>query len=192
MIPRKQWPAIEFGEKRAITHDEHCRIVSLENNPERRAFYELCWHLGGSQMDVVTLLAEDIDWEQRTITYSRNKSASPAVVFVDAKLERVLRSRSAAGPLFPVFSRLTSAHRATEFARACHRAGVEGVSLHSYRYAWAERAKACGYPERFAQEALGHNSAAVHRAYAKKAQVKLPSLEEYENKIVPLPTAAGI
>ena len=36
------------------------------------------------------------------------------------------------------------------------------------------------YPERFAQEALGHNSKAVHRAYAKNAQMKLPSLEEYE------------
>jgi hypothetical protein len=34
--------------------------------------------------------------------------------------------------------------------------------------------------------ALGHNSKAVHRAYAKKAQVTLPPLEEYEQKIVPL------
>ena len=51
-----------------------------------------------------------------------------------------------------------------------------------YRYAWAERAKVCGYPERFAQEALGHNSKAVHRAYAKKALMKLPSLEEYEQR----------
>jgi hypothetical protein len=33
-----------------------------------------------------------------------------------------------------------------------------------------------GYPERFAQEALGHNSKAVHRAYARKAKVELPSL----------------
>ena len=49
-------------------------------------------------------------------------------------------------------------------------------------YAWAERAKSCGYPERFAQEALGHSSKAVHRAYAKKAQVSLPPLEEYERK----------
>jgi hypothetical protein len=57
--------------------------------------------------------------------------------------------------------------------------------LHSYRYAWAERAKTAGYPERFAQLALGHNSKAVHRAYAKKAQVTLPPLEEYEQKIVP-------
>ncbi len=36
------------------------------------------------------------------------------------------------------------------------------------------------YPERFAQLALGHNSKAVHRAYARKAQVTLPPLEDYE------------
>jgi hypothetical protein len=50
------------------------------------------------------------------------------------------------------------------------------------KYAWAERAKTCGYPERFAQEALGHNSKAVHRAYAKRALMKIPSLEDYEKK----------
>ncbi|HTV41814.1 MAG TPA: hypothetical protein VMF08_14625 [Candidatus Sulfotelmatobacter sp.] len=35
-----------------------------------------------------------------------------------------------------------------------------------------------------AQEALGHNSKAVHRAYARKAKVELPPLGEYERKIV--------
>ena len=58
------------------------------------------------------------------------------------------------------------------------------MTLHSYRYAWVERAKSCGYPERFAQEALGHNSVAVHRAYAKRAKMKLPSLEEYEKQAI--------
>jgi hypothetical protein len=43
-----------------------------------------------------------------------------------------------------------------------------------------------GYPERFAMQALGHSSKAIHRAYSRKAQVKLPPLEEYEKKIVPL------
>jgi hypothetical protein len=37
------------------------------------------------------------------------------------------------------------------------------------------------YPERFAQEALGHNSKAVHRA-SKHALMKLPSLQEYEER----------
>jgi len=49
-----------------------------------------------------------------------------------------------------------------------------------------------GYPERFAQLTLGHNSQAVHRAYAKNAQVTLPPLEDYEKnaaaaQIIPLP-----
>ncbi len=59
--------------------------------------------------------------------------------------------------------------RATEFASRCRQLGIKGVTLHSYRYAWAERAKVAGMPERFVQEALVHNSKAVHRAYAKRA-----------------------
>ena len=31
-------------------------------------------------------------------------------------------------------------------------------------------------------ENLGHNSKAVHRAYAKRALVKIPSLEDYEKE----------
>jgi hypothetical protein len=37
-----------------------------------------------------------------------------------------------------------------------------------------------GFPERFAQQALGHNSKAVHRAYAKHAEVTVPSLADWE------------
>src|SRR6266404_5832047 len=81
-------------------------------------------------------------------------------------------------------------HRSAEFRRRCRAAGISGVSLHSYRHAWAQRAKACGYPQRFAQEALGHNSRAVHEAYAKGALVLLPALDEYERiqatKVIPL------
>src|SRR5436189_4073153 len=91
---------------------------------------------------------------------------------------------------------MREAHRATEFARACRRLMIKGVTLHSYRYAWAERARTCGYPERFAQEALGHNSQAVHRSYAKRAQVRLPSLEQYERNaadenVIPIGPQAG-
>jgi integrase len=72
--------------------------------------------------------------------------------------------------------------RSTEFHQRCVGLKIKGVSLHSYRYAWAERAKAAGYPKRFAQEALGHKSKAMHRAYARKAKVELPSMSEYERQ----------
>jgi len=83
--------------------------------------------------------------------------------------------------LFPYLSSVRANDRATEFRSRCRQLGINGVTLHSYRYAWAERAKVAGYPERFAQEALGHNSKAVHRAYARHAQMKLPALEDYEH-----------
>ncbi|MFM7816225.1 MAG: hypothetical protein ACKPGI_04565 [Verrucomicrobiota bacterium] len=68
------------------------------------------------------------------------------------------------------------------------------MTLHSYRYAWAERAKSAGYPERFAQQALGHNSKAFHRAYACHAHVIIPSLGEHEKqaeaqRVIPFPAA---
>ena len=94
------------------------------------------------------------------------------------------------GVLFPKLTTISSNDRASRFRRHCHRAGVAGVTLHSYRYAWAERAKVVGMPERFAQAALGHNSKAIHRAYAKKAEIVVPSLEDYERKMVPMPVAA--
>jgi integrase len=184
IIPKRQWPPVKHREKRAITLEEHARIVAREGNPERRAFYELCWHLGGSQSDIAHLLAEDVDWEQGTISYSRRKTGSQAIVHFGSQVERILKSLPVVGPLFPSLSTVRESDRATEFKQRCKGLGIEGVTLHSYRYAWAERAKVCGYPERFAQQALGHNSKAVHRAYAKKAQVTIPSLEEYEQRHV--------
>ena len=69
------------------------------------------------------------------------------------------------GPLFPKISQLDAKDRAGEFRRRCRLWEIQDVTLHSYRYAWAERAEACGYPERFSQQALGHASkAATHPA----------------------------
>jgi len=36
--------------------------------------------------------------------------------------------------------------------------------------------------ERFAQQALGHNSKAVHHAYSKHAEVTVPSLDDWEKE----------
>ena len=49
VLPKLQWPAVQYKEKRAITAEEHQKITQREKNPELRAFYELLWHLGASQ-----------------------------------------------------------------------------------------------------------------------------------------------
>jgi len=43
------------------------------------------------------------------------------------------------GALFPKLSTFTANDRASRFRRRCHKAGVSGVTLHCYRYAWASR-----------------------------------------------------
>lgn len=192
VIPRRQWPAIHYKEKRAITFAEHQAIISQEKNQERKKFYELCWHLGGSQGDIASLKAEDVDWENRTVSFTRKKTGVPVILHLGDAALNTFKDLPGEGLLFPYVSRIRAGDRATEFKQRCRGLGIEGVSLHSYRYAWAQRAKVAGYPERFAQEALGHNSIAVHRAYAKKAKVKLPSLEEYERKVAPLPAAVNL
>lgn len=55
-----------------------------------------------------------------------------------------------------------------------------------------KRLKTVGMPERFAQQALGHSLKAFARAYSKKAKVIVPSLEDHERKIVPMPVAVNL
>jgi integrase len=180
LIPKRQWPAVRFKDKRAITFEEHQQIIAAEVNPERKALYQLCWHLGASQGDIANLKGEDVDWQNGTVSFVRKKTRVPVIVHLGAEALNVFKDLPAEGVLRPYLSGVRAGDRATEFRSRCRQLGITGVTLHSYRYAWAERAKIVGYPERFAQEALGHNSKAVHRAYAKRALMKIPSLEDYE------------
>jgi integrase len=157
----------------------------------------LLWEIGSSQSDAAALTDENIDWQTRSLTYFRMKTGEQAQLTISKKMAAILEQLPTIGALLPKISKTTDNGRSAEFYRRCKLLGIVGVSLHSYRYAWAERAKTCGYPERFAQAALGHNSQVEHRAYAKKAHVVIPTLEEYERKlaaagnvIVPMAAAA--
>jgi len=198
----RQWPSRKYKQKRGITWEEHRLLVDTEKDPEWKSLLELAWHVGAAQIDLVSLCAENVDWKTKTITYFRRKTSKPCVLRFGDEVAVILRNLPASGPLFVKLLELSSADRAARFLDRVERlgirkrseqAGIPSVSLHSYRYAWAERARAAGYPERYAQEALGHASAAIHRAYAKGVRVELPPLEEYERdkaKLVIMPEAA--
>jgi integrase len=172
LLPKKMWPKVVYQPKRAIKREEHQRIIEREKNAERRAFYTLCWHLAGSQGDIASLTNENIDRDSRTISYNRRKMKSregqkitPPLIRYGNEVTAVLQMLPQSGPLFP-------------YLRT-----VAAKDLHSYRYAWAERARKCGYPQRYAQEALGQNSKAVHFAYSKNAEVLVPSLDDWERQM---------
>jgi integrase len=196
ILAKRAWPKIRSQSKRALTAEEHAAVIASEQNPERRAYYELLYETGAAQTDAANLTAEDIDWQNGVLVYRRKKLgpfSEPCRLTIGKKLTTLLRSLPCSGDLFPNIKKSSAQHRAAEFRRRCRVAGISGVSLHSYRHSWAGRAKACGYPQRFAQEALGHSSHAVHEAYAKNAVVLCPSLDEYElvasKKMIRLPVA---
>jgi hypothetical protein len=186
VIPRLQWPKTVFKDKRATPAEEHAAIVLREQNSERQDFYELLWHPGAAQSDGACLRAEDLNWNTNTIYFTRKKLKSrgnlkPTLFRFCTDIEAVLKRRPAVGQLFPYLCTVRAGDRATEF-KQCDGLNIKGVSLHSYKYAWAERAFKCGFPERFAQQALGHNSKAVHRASAKHVEVTVPSLTDWEKE----------
>ena len=169
VLPKRLFPKIAYKDQRGITWDEHQRILEREGNPERRDFYELCWYFGGSQSDIASLQAGDLDYKRRGFSYDRLKtSKSERLPHRPQSLEGHPAPSAHGLRCFPISSTCAGGDRATEFKQRCEGLGIAGVTLHSYRYAWAERSADNGYPERYAQRVLGQNSKMVHRAYAKK------------------------
>ena len=198
ILAKRAWPKIRSQSKRAITAEEHAAVIASEKNPQRRAYYELLYETGAAQTDAANLTVENIDRTNGILVYHRKKlgpHSEPARLTIGRKLRTLLQSLPCFGDLFPNIKAASANHRSAEFRRRCRVAGITGISLHSYRHAWAQRAKACGYPQRFAQVALGHNSRAVHEAYAKGALVILPALDEYEQmqitKVIRLRSVSG-
>lgn len=183
IIPKKLWPNPKWNQRRAITAEEHEKIIAAETNLERRRYYEMLFLIGASQSDCAQLTAEHVNWQDRVLIYHRSKlkeNAPPACVTIGPKLEALLKELPSTGPLFPHIAAIHSRHRATQFAKRCKSLGITGISLHSYRYSWAERAFKAGMPERFAMATLGHRSEGVHHHYARNAHVVVPSLESFE------------
>jgi integrase len=197
-MAKRAWPKIRSRSKRAITTEEHAAVIASEKNAERRAYYDLLYETGAAQTDAANLIAEDIDWQSGVLVYRRKKLgpfSQPCRLTIGQKLRALLGILPRSANLFPNIKRTSAKDRSAEFRRRCRIAGISGVSLHSYRHAWAQRAKACGYPQRFAQEALGHSSRAIHEAYAKGAFVVCPALDSYEatadHKLIEMPGLAA-
>ena len=163
--------------------------MESEQNTGRSGFYEMLWFTGAAQSDAADRTAEKNDWRENVLSYRRRKlgpHSEPARLTIGPKLRALLLTLPKNGDLFPAIKTVSAPDRATEFGRRCPLHSLKGVCLHSYRCACAQRAKACGYPQRFAQEALAHASKVVHEAYARGG-----ALAEYEEiaalTVVPIP-----
>jgi integrase len=182
------WPKATPKPRRGVTRQEYDQIIAAEGNAERRAYYQLLWETGAAQTDGALICGEDINWETSVLTYHRQKlraGSPPCGLALSASLAKLLQDLPAEGYLFPRIAREGANARAAEFRRRCLTLKIKGISLHSFRYAWAERACSSGIPERYAQAALGHASKAVHRAYARAAVVVCPAPSSTDDTAAP-------
>jgi hypothetical protein len=57
--------------------------------------------LGAAQTDLAMLTAEDVDWEQKVISFFRRKTKSVARLHFGAAVAAILQDLPSEGPLFP-------------------------------------------------------------------------------------------
>jgi hypothetical protein len=75
-LNKRLWPKVKYKGRRGITAEEHTSILASENLEDYRQFFRLLWETGGSQTDIANLTADDVDWQNERIYYSRRKLAS--------------------------------------------------------------------------------------------------------------------
>jgi integrase len=179
------WPPVRKKHFEAITEWEHGQIVAKEGNLERKLYYKMLWETGGSQSDVASLHWDRVDKETKTIEFMRQKlegrqEAGLSCLCVGPRLQAILDQLPQVGFFFPKIRLELPKHRSAEFRRRCRTLKITGRVLHSYRYAWAQRARSAGMPEREAMNHLGHKSKAIHATYGQRASITTLPLAYYE------------
>lgn len=181
---RRLWPKIPVRKTEALTEEQHRCLVEVQKDDEFRLYLQVLWETGGSQTDIACLHRDNIDMANRRLIFTRGKlkkiSKGNVAIVIGKGLGRILAQLPQKGPLFPKLSTQTDQVRASRFRKRCDKLGFKDISLHSYRYAWAQRAKSYGMPLREAMAHLGHGSKAIHQAYSEKAEVVTFPLEYYE------------
>ncbi len=181
ILRKRRWPPIRRKDKRAITWSEHRMLTTNIRQVPWVRYLEVLWETGASQGDAANFRLEDI--RDDVLEYRRQKTGTRAAFRLSKgflEIVRATRRGRTTGFILPRIQSICSKDRSWIFHKHCKRLGVEvgerGVSLHSYRYAWAERAFEQGVSERLAKIGLGHNSSAIHHYYAKGASVVAPVL----------------
>jgi hypothetical protein len=146
----------------------------------------MLWLSGGAQTDVAHFCSDYIDHSTQTICFQRKKMRSRdrghCRIPIGKEIRTLLKKLPVEGWFFPTIRLESSTQRAAKFKALCHRLEISDVTLHSYRYALAERAWCSGMPENEAMVYLGHKGRIGHYAYAKNAPVIALPLCYYEEQ----------
>ncbi|PAW79942.1 MAG: hypothetical protein B9S32_01040 [Verrucomicrobia bacterium Tous-C9LFEB] len=138
VLVRRAWPKILTKRMQAITYDQHCQLVAKEHEPEFKLYLQMLWETGGSQTDIACLQRDNIDADQKRITYRRKKLQTQlfhgAAIVIGPNIQHLLDQLPKEGFLFPRLRLQPEGIRASRFAKQCRKLKITGVSLHISGY----------------------------------------------------------
>ncbi len=116
---KRAWPKIKYANRHGISREQHEAVLKFTPKKEYRIYFELLWHTGGSQTDIASLHAEDINWGTRRLYYERQKLRSKgqcnACLVIGKALEAILLQFPKEDPSSPTSGRSRKASAATAF-----------------------------------------------------------------------------
>jgi hypothetical protein len=164
-------------------HQAHPDVSDEQWLAEWLGYIQLLWFTGASNMDGAKMTAENVKWEEGVLEFKRIKWSDPenhpsVRCAIGPELAKVLKGLPKQGPLFPTLGQMTTCNRGRYFTRHCKANKIENLTLHGYRYAFAERSKVFGMSLEDRMVSLGHSTVEMaERVYAKEAKVVPASIE---------------
>ena len=142
------------------------------------------WFTGASNTDAANMKAGNVKWDEDVLEYKRGKWIKPkdhapvrVAIAKGGKFEKLLKSLPKTGNLFPDLSQIRKANRSRIFAKIIETLGIPKVTIHGYRFAFAERAKKGGMSAEDRMANLGHANYEMTSHYDKNAKVVPESIE---------------
>jgi site-specific recombinase XerD len=157
---------------RAKSEDEIASVIAAADTPRNRAILELLYATGLRVNELASLKLADLRLADCSLTVRCGKGGKDRVAIFGSKAQEALAAyvgKRQAGPLFGICSKMIW----RIVARAAKRAGVEGVSPHTFRHSFATHLLNRGTDVRFVQELLGHTSVSTTQRYLHVATANL-------------------
>jgi integrase len=109
VMARRFWPKLNTKRAKAITFEQHTRLIEAVKEDEFRRYLQMLWEIGGSQTDTARLRRDNVDIFNRRLTYSRKKlesrgRGSVAIVIGD-DLMKLFDELPQQGYLFPTLAK---------------------------------------------------------------------------------------
>lgn len=203
VMGKKCWPrAIRKNMSRALTEEDHRTLLKHIQDPQLAPFkrasernlpttpkqwrdewenwFWFLWWTGASNKDAANIRAEDIDWKANCIKFSRTKTSTKSTVAIGQSLRTLLKKLPTKGYLFPCLQNMTTSNRSRTFRILADWCGLEKVTLHGYRFGWAERAKETGMTTEDRMASLGHKTPQMAAHYDEGADYIPASIEIIE------------